>query len=199
MVASASGPSSSSAGPLSTTSPRLRAPTTGARAMPRRSPASRESRRARWASAAAASCSVEARGGEPGLEAAALAARALGAAVGADDDVADLAGGEAAAEERDAAEQQAGTDTVADLDEHHVAVGVAEAVLGERGDVGVVGDEHRERRSGRPGCACSGSPLQPRLGALSTVPPRSTTPGEPTPMPRIGRVGCGRRARRRGR
>ena len=35
--------------------------------------------------------------------------------------------------------------------------------------------------------ACSASSTQPRLGALSTVPERSTMPGDPTPMPSRGR------------
>src|SRR5690606_27826047 len=54
--------------------------------------------------------------------------------------------GEAAAVHGPAAEDEPRTDTAADADEHDVAVRLAEAVLGERGGVGVVGDEH-----GQPG------------------------------------------------
>ena len=45
-------------------------------------------------------------------------------------------------------------------------------------------------RTGRPvasrGASRSGTSVQPRLGAVRTVPSRSTTPGVPTPMPSTG-------------
>ena len=148
MAASVRGPSSSSTGPLSTTSAEIEGAHDGREGDAETLAGTTQDLVALgWASGAHASFAVEPGDGEPGLEAAELAAGAGVAAVGPDDDVADLAGGEAAAEERGAAEQQAGADTVADLDEHHVAERVAEAVLGERGGVRVVGDEHRVGRS----------------------------------------------------
>ena len=142
-TASSSGPSSSSSGPLRTSSCRLRVPTTGARATPTWTPTS-------------ASASVPVSGqalpqpgcGQHGLQAAAAAARALGA-VGVDHDVADLAGRRAVAVQQGALEHQPGAHTGADPDQHQPAVaGVAERVLAEHGGVGVVRheDRHVERR-----------------------------------------------------
>ena len=64
------------------------------------------------------------------------------------------------------------------------------------------------RRTPSRSPAASGVPCQPRLGASTTVPAASTTPGLPTPMPSTGRVaastssrtscGRGRRRPRRG-
>ena len=84
--------------------------------------------------------------------------------VGADHDVADLAGGEAAAVDEGAGDEQPGADTVADLDEHHVAGGVAEAVLGERRGVRVVRDDHRQPGARRAGVCCR-SPRRPSRGS----------------------------------
>ena len=82
--------------------------------------------------------------GEHGLEAAAAATGALGA-VGVDHDVADLAGRRAVAVQQGALQDQPGTDTGADPDQHQAAVaGVAERVLAEDGGVGVVRHEDRE-------------------------------------------------------
>ena len=58
--------------------------------------------------------------GQPGLEAAALAARAVLAAVGADRDVADLAGGVVGAGDPAAAGDDAAADTAPDVHEDHV-------------------------------------------------------------------------------
>ena len=67
--------------------------------------------------------------------------------------------------------------------------GAAEGVLAERGDVGVVGDVDGQAESLARGSPPRWTSCQPRLGASSTVPSASTTPGVPTPMPSTGRVG----------
>ena len=109
-------------------------------------------------------------------------------AVGVDHDVADLAGRGAVPVEQRALEDQAGTDAGPDPEHHQAAVpGVAERVLAEDRGVGVVGDEDRDVRARAAGCGRAGCPYQPRLGASTTVPSASTTPGLPTPTPRTGR------------
>ena len=109
-----------------------------------------------------------------------------------------------------ALEHQPGADTGADPDQHQPAVaGVAEGVLAEDGGVGVVRHEDRVRRRPSRSPSASGVPCQPRLGASTTTPAASTTPGLPTPMPSTGRVAAStsspderrapaRRRRRRG-
>ena len=98
-------------------------------------------------------CRLVVRGGEPraeagygeqGLEAADAPARTVVAVV-VDRDVADLAGRGAVAVEEHALEDEPGTDTEADAQDQEAAVGgAAVGVLGQRGDVGVVGDVHRD-------------------------------------------------------
>ena len=111
-------------------------------------------------------------------------------AVGVDDDVADLAGGaERWPCSSEPLEHQAGADTGADPQHHQPAVaGVAEGVLAERRRCW-----RRWRRTPAAssvvarGRSASGTSVQPRLGASTTVPSASTTPGLPTPTPSTGR------------
>ena len=115
------------------------------------------------------------RQGQPGLEAAALAARAVLATVGADRDVADLPGGVVGPGDPAAAGDDAAADTAPDVDEDHVLaagealssawVAASESFLTSTGRRGL-GDEPRR-----------GTSVQPRLGAVRTVPSRSTRPG----------------------
>ena len=123
---------------------------------------------------------------QPGLEASDLAAGALRTAVGADGDVADLTGGEAAAAHGLAAEQQPRADAAADLDQQHVVRSAAERVLREHRRVGVVGHEHREARGRCAAHPRDRSRAQPKFGAVRITPRSSTTPGVPTPMPSTG-------------
>ena len=179
-----SGPSSSSSGPLSTSSWRLRVPTTGARATPSCSPTSASTS----VRSAPAASRARRRGTASIVSRQPVREQAQRVAVGVDHDVADLAGAPTVAVQQGALEHQPGTDTGADPEHHQAAVaGVAEGVLAEDGGVGVVRHEDREVERRRAGWRPAGCPCQPRLGASTTVPAASTTPGLPTPMPSTGR------------
>ena len=123
---------------------------------------------------------------QPGLEAAALAARAVLAAVGADGDVADLAGGVVGPGDPAAAGDDAAADTAPDVHEDHVLAAGGGAQLGLGRGIRVVGDAARAARSPRRRGPRRGTSVQPRFGAVRTVPLRSTSPGVPMPMPSTG-------------
>ena len=149
-AASRSGPSSSSAGPLSTSSCRLRVPTTGARATPSCSPTAAQHARLR---SPPASRRAQAGHGEHGLEAAGRAAGARARRRGRRRRGRSRRRRRAVAVQQRPLEHQPGADTGADPEHHQPAVaGVAEGVLAEDGGVGVVRHEDREpRRVGQAG------------------------------------------------
>ena len=110
---------------------------------------------------------LEQRLGDLGLEAAALAARAA-RAVGVDDDVADLAGGERRAGVEAPVEHEPGADALVDADADQVGRRLlAERQLGEGGGVGVVDDARPGGRTGPRGRRRAGRSVQPRWAAVA--------------------------------
>ena len=81
-----------------------------------------------------------------------------------------------------------GTDAGPDPEQHQAAVARRRRTCARRGRRCW---RRWRRRRGRPSSRCrvrpSGVSVQPRLGASTTVPSASTTPGLPTPTPRTGR------------
>src|SRR5665647_1209977 len=95
--------------------------------------------------------SAQSRGSQPGLQAPELTAGALGSAVRSDDDMTDLTGRESASEQQAAVQQKPGTDTVTDLDQHHVGARPTEAVFGQYRGARVVPHDHRDPEAGGEG------------------------------------------------
>jgi len=151
IVATASGPSSRSTGPLSHDLRKVQRRDDRRERDPEMTPRVTQDRLGDVARGLSADLGLgcgdpsdESRDRQPRLEAAELAAGTLRPAVGSDQDVPDLPSREAAAEEQAPVQQEAGADTLTDLDEHHVAIGAAEAVLGQHGRTRVVPYDHRD-------------------------------------------------------
>ena len=147
-AASRRGPSNSSGGPESRTSPRSSADHDRCQGEPQQ-PSDRRQHGVGVLGGETGGATAQGRHAQDGLEAAASTARALVGVVVHDGDVADLAGGVVPADDERAVDHDPRTDTGADRDHHAAAGSLAVRELGERPGVGVVGDVHGDVEVGR--------------------------------------------------